>query len=586
MTDILRRIFFALAFLALFPLTAPAGTLDDYYLNRFSALDRSREKSALVIAAAAVAEPVERCLTPLYHDLKRDWNRLESSTRKILAAYVAPPLLSDAYRSIPGNFTIHYNVSGADAPPSADGNGNGVPDWVERVAAEFEFVYGRETGHSDGALGYTAAPVLPGTPYDIYLQNIGETGKLGYTDSIDFVAAGSNASTSYIVVDNDFTEDVYGDYRGVAGLQAAAAHEYHHAIQYGYNFYFDIWYAEATSTWIEDEVYDAVNQLYSYLPAYLQHSALSLNIPVNVLSTFTGAGYGRWIFNRHLAERHGPGSIKRIWERLAGLAPPDTKDDNVIPMLDVIDAALTQDYGSNLGSEFLLFTRKLYQRTWTTHVNEVARIPSVVPLESYSSYPVNNGAISLPRNAFAYYTFQPSTNAPDNLVLTLLKDEGIEAVAFKKTVGGVITAHELDANGGTITIVGFNAAGAAEIALLITNRGAGGERTAYFSTNSSAASTPAASSGGGGGGGGGGCFIATAAYGSALHPKVVILREFRDKYLLTNFPGRAFVALYYRASPPLAALIGRHETLRSLCRTMLTPLILVVCKVMGSGLAF
>ena len=577
MTNILRRIFFALLILALCPLTAPAGTLDDYYLNRFSALDRSRERNAPVIAAAAEAEPLERCLTPLYHDLKRDWNRLTPSTRRILAASVAPPSLSDAYTSIPGHFTIHYNTSGADAPPPADGNVNGVPDWVERVAAEFEFVYGRETGQSDGALGYNAAPVLPGTPYDVYLQNIGPTGKLGYTNSIAFVAAGSNSSTSYIIVDNDFTEEVYGDYRGITGLQAAAAHEYHHAIQYGYNYYFDVWYAEATSTWIEGEVYPAVTQSYMYLQAYLRHSTFGLNVPV---STYSGGGYGRWIFNRHLAERQGTGSIKRIWERLAGIAPPDRNDATVIPMLDVIDAALTQEYGSNLKNEFFLFTRKLYLRTWTTHVNEIALIPPVVPLDSYSSYPVTNGAISLPGYSFAYYTFTFSASAPDNLVLTLSKDEGIEAVAFKKTATGVITAQELDQNGGTITIAGFNAAGTAEITLLLANTGAGVgiDRTAYFSTNSAAAPTPSAT---GGGGGGGGCFIATAAYGSDLHPKVVILREFRNKYLLTNAPGRAFVALYYRASPPLAALIARHETLRRLSRTLLGPVVLAVCKIMG-----
>lgn len=65
------------------------------------------------------------------------------------------------------------------------------------------------------------------------------------------------------------------------------------------------------------------------------------------------------------------------------------------------------------------------------------------------------------------------------------------------------------------------------------------------------------------------CFIATAAFGSKLEPAVVLLRQFRDRFLLTNAVGRAFVDFYYRHSPPLANLIAKNEALRTMTRGLL-----------------
>lgn len=78
------------------------------------------------------------------------------------------------------------------------------------------------------------------------------------------------------------------------------------------------------------------------------------------------------------------------------------------------------------------------------------------------------------------------------------------------------------------------------------------------------------------GGGSGGCFIATAAFGSAMHPHVEALRSWRDRVLLTNLAGRAFVDFYYRYSPPLADYIAERPTLRSVVRVLLWPIVIAV----------
>jgi hypothetical protein len=72
------------------------------------------------------------------------------------------------------------------------------------------------------------------------------------------------------------------------------------------------------------------------------------------------------------------------------------------------------------------------------------------------------------------------------------------------------------------------------------------------------------------------CFIATAAFGSYLDPHVWVLRQFRDNVLQQYSWGRWFVSQYYLYSPPAAAVIAAHPSLKLATRMLLTPLILAI----------
>ena len=97
--------------------------------------------------------------------------------------------------------------------------------------------------------------------------------------------------------------------------------------------------------------------------------------------------------------------------------------------------------------------------------------------------------------------------------------------------------------------------------------------TTPVSTPVTTGSNSGADGGGGGGGGGGGCFIATAAFGSYIDPHVMLLRSFRDAFLLTSRPGSAFVNWYYAVSPGIADSVQKSEALRAGVRIMLIPVI-------------
>lgn len=72
----------------------------------------------------------------------------------------------------------------------------------------------------------------------------------------------------------------------------------------------------------------------------------------------------------------------------------------------------------------------------------------------------------------------------------------------------------------------------------------------------------------------GGCFIATAVYGSPHADEVIILREFRDKYLLSSQFGRQIVSLYYSLCPLILNLMERIDFLKGIIKhSLIVPLV-------------
>lgn len=455
--------------LLLLPAFAWGGALDDYYLARFA----PPVKSAQISASVATGERHrhgDHCRTMLLRSLKRDWDQLEPETQQVLAKELARPLLSGQRSFSSTHFTIFYATSGADAPSNlSDGDRNGTPDWIERVAQVFETVYRVEVTE----MGYRAP--YASSRYQVYLLDLASKLVYGYAYSEETVVPGSYGVTSYIEIDKDFDPAVYGG-RAIDNLSVTAAHEFHHAIQFGYNPSFEMWYGEATATWIEDEVFDDANQLYWYLDNYLLSSPpISLNAPLG-----NNTEYGRWIFNRFLAERHTPLLIREVWEELGRRKPPADWSD--IPMIPLIDTALGKR-GTAVDRELAAFADTLHRGGWSSHTGDVELIPVGHP-EEFRDYPATSaGVLALPPYAFAYYRFFPSATSPAHLKLELPGLSGnATAVAYRTAMDGSVTSFPLDRATGSIVIPSFGVGEAYEVGLAVSSNGASGGVTYAFST--------------------------------------------------------------------------------------------------------
>ncbi|KRF15309.1 hypothetical protein ASG90_11375 [Nocardioides sp. Soil797] len=208
------------------------------------------------------------------------------------------------------HFCIHWLTEGKHAPRLDDSDDDSIPDYVETTASTMEQVWATEIetlGYrrpvSDGKKGNPAGQSATGL-VDVYLGNTGSQQVYGYAVPED----DTSTSTSYLVLDNDFAEFPG---RATDSLKVTAAHEFFHAAQFAYSTMGDRWFMEATATWAEEQVYDAINDNRQFLPG---STAVRPGKPLDNAVT----PYANWVFFESLSERHGPTVMRAAWNEIAG----------------------------------------------------------------------------------------------------------------------------------------------------------------------------------------------------------------------------------------------------------------------------
>lgn len=270
-----------------------------------------------------------KCATPVFMMANRHKGELTNETQHLVDSFFSTQpkfKLSQDYVSESGKFKFSFETVGSDAVPTADNNGNSIPDYVEWAAEAADSSY----RHEIETLGFTD-PIPPGQTYNISFENLGGAYGFATTD-------GTQPAGTRIVIENDFVgfpenTDPEGNQKGA--LKVTVAHEFKHAIQYAMNDWTgdsDSW-AEMDATLMEEVVYDNVNDYYNYIAGF------GGDLFSSPTSTLIPGSYEDITWALYFHERFGQDIWTDIWKRIE--ASPS------ISLLDAVAAEMT-----NIGTTF------------------------------------------------------------------------------------------------------------------------------------------------------------------------------------------------------------------------------------------
>ena len=312
--------------------------------------------------------------------------------------------------------------------------------WATTTLNTMESVWTKEVGYMGRAPlpdgGSASTPENPSSKLDVYLDNLGEQGLYGYCEPADENATG-NQVAARCVLDNDYSKDEYGA-DPLKSLKVTAAHEFFHAIQFGIDISESLWFMEGSAVWMEDYVYDSINDNYQYLgTSPIRHPRTSLD---STASTFP---YGSFIFFTYSAERDDASVVRRYWEGAEG---PTTALSSIY---SVVGASAWPTFFATFGS-------------WNTvpagTYSERAGYPSAVwwLTKTLSTKSPSTGyqTVGIPRLAHSNVLLRPDAGLSTSKHLLIKVDGpdaslGTTALLQRRYLDGRVTHNRisLDANG-------------------------------------------------------------------------------------------------------------------------------------------
>jgi len=450
-----------------------------------------------------------RCATPLIQAARQYPELLEESNRFILyrptgsnvSAYYGGGVAVWSYENHlegsmeEGHFRLYYTEdnSGEDGVQDADGQQNTIPESVTQFAHYFEQAW----SYLIGTLGYDE-PIETNEKIEIFILDISCYGMTT-----------ADSEGLYIMVNNDYQwvkDNLDNESKETGAMKITSVHEFFHVVQAGYDNWpndssnLNRWWEENTSTWIEDELHDEVNDYINYLgwpyeddndngqwdngqyyPAevyfdiwgteksdtirskgWFDYPHVSLNKTGNDEDCpFSNFEYGGIIWAKYLAEKYGAQIIRNIFE---GQKTGKSAFSSIQTILIL--------KGSSLPAEVKEFKKKILLREFeegnsyplVRHAANFDQYPAQFNSESFYDSEHGGDIGNLDHLAAHYLGFHaPQENgAMGNIHFTFTKTNGaaqLSCLLMLKTKTGLWEKIDIPLNpltsSGEITISGF-----------------------------------------------------------------------------------------------------------------------------------
>lgn len=327
------------------------------------------------------------------------------------------------------HFCVHWVDQGVDAPSLSDANGDGIPDFVDRVLAVAENVYSVENGKlgwrrpkSDGRKGGGNGKT------DIYLAEIGGA-LFGYAaPDRGQVTKGHRLPRrlhGYLVLDNDYARREFPRTTPLHDVEVTIAHEYDHILQFGYDAYQDAWFAESSAVWMEDEVYNGINDYLRYVRRWIRR----YDTPLTANSI---KEYGSAVWNKWLARRYGPTVIRSAWARALHTKPGGFS-------VNAYDSAIRAAGGAGFSRDFALFARDTAEWRTDTPFPEGRLYPDVA---RQGNLPTNGRVLQRSLNHTTFQLLRVHARRARAVVMKVTAPVGVAAaVALVGRTGGERHGH-------------------------------------------------------------------------------------------------------------------------------------------------